>query len=389
MTPATEASLKKVAVFQLSNFRYSPFARHLANLAPEFLRRGVQVDLLVAHPDGMDVLPASVRGFVLGQAFARWRKIPRHYVAIFELAAYFRRESPDAIICRGISFAVPALLARALVPNKPVVILTLHSDLAHDVKNKVYRSSFMLRWLARFAIHHADRTASVSDGVRTSYAGLSRRGDARSCTIHNPVVSQALVASAECDVSDPWLAGDRPFRTVLMVARLAPEKDHVTAFKALALLRQKEDIRLLVVGGGPLLDELVGVARELEIEQAVRFVGRQDNPQALMRQADVLVLSSTTEGLPGVLIQAIAVGCPVVATDCPWGPAEILEGGKWGPLVPMGDPEALAAGIRTALDRPVARHLLVERGRDFSAAASVEQFLDLIQRAKAERRKHP
>lgn len=371
-------NVKKAAIFQLSNYRYSPFARHLANIAPEFQKRGVQLDLLVSAPEGMDAVPESVRSIVLGQFFPWLKRAPRHYFGVFELAAYFKRERPDAVICRGVSFAVPALIARMLASHKPVLVMTLHSDLHSDISNKVYRSAFMLRRLARIAVLRCDRSVPVSDGIRQSYLGLSAGGDKKLTTIYNPVVSDELLAASRAEVHDAWLDEGRNFKTLVMVARLAPEKDHATTFKALARIRRSQDVRLLVIGGGPLLEHLRSNATELGIGEAVRFLGRLENPYAFMRQADALVLSSTTEGLPGVLIQAMAVGCPVVAADCPWGPAEILEGGKWGPLVPVGDPEALADAILDVLFDPPPREALERRAREFSATASVDKLLALM-----------
>jgi glycosyltransferase involved in cell wall biosynthesis len=370
-------ALRKVAIFQLSNYRYSPFARHLANIAPEFERREIQLDLLLSASEDVETAPPTVRPRVLGQWCTRIPRLPRHYLAIFELAAYFRKEAPDAVICRGVPFAVPALVARAMASSKPVIVMTLHSNLHHDIGNGIYRSSFMLRWLARFALACCDHAVPVSEGIRDSYSGLTK-DQTKFTTIHNPVVSDSLLVAGAAEAPDPWLAEGRAFRTLLIVGRLAPEKDHATALRALGLLRATDDVRLLVIGGGPLLEQLEEQARQVGVQDAVRFLGRLENPYAYMRKAHALVLSSRTEGLPGVLIQAMAMGCPVVATDCHSGPREILEGGKWGPLVPVGDDQSLAAAIRRVLAAPPPPELLKRRAQEFSARASSEKLLSLI-----------
>lgn len=379
LTPPTNSAPvpHKVAIFQLSNFRYSPFARHLANIAPEFARRGVRLDLLLSASEDAEAAPRSVRVRVLGQWLAGMHRLPRHYLAVFELVSYFRNEAPDAVICRGVPFAIPALMARALSPRKPILVVTLHSNLHHDIKNGIYRSSSILRWLARIALARCDQVVPVSEGIRDSYSGLSK-DETKFAVIHNPVVSEALLKDAALEISDPWLVEGRVFRTLVIVGRLAPEKDHITALRALALLRRSDDVRLLVIGGGPLLQQLEAAAFNLGVQDAVRFLGRLDNPYAYMRKADALVLSSQTEGLPGVLIQAMAVGCPVVATDCQSGPAEILESGKWGPLVPVGDQQALATAIRSVLVAPLSPELLRGRALEFSASSSSERVLSLI-----------
>lgn len=373
-----EVKVQKVGIFQLSNYRFSPFARHLANLAPEFKRREVQLELVVTTSDGLDVVPESVRTFLIGQRLKSLKGLPRHYLAIPDLVSYLRSEAPDALICRGISFAIPALVARWFCKTKPLIIMTVHSNLDHDIKNKVYRSAFLMRWLAQIALKYCDQTVPVSDGIGRSYASLAGAAD-KLTTIHNPVVSSELLQAADAHTDDPWLAKGRKFRTLVMVGRFSPEKDHLTTFRALSILRTTEDVRLLLIGGGPLESQLAQFCADVGLSEFVRFLGRLENPYSYMRKADGLVLSSTTEGLPGVLIQAMAVGCPVVATDCPSGPAEVLENGRWGPMAPVGDHVALASAIARMLSCPIEGTLLAKRAAAFSAEASVAKMLGLIE----------
>jgi glycosyltransferase involved in cell wall biosynthesis len=134
----------------------------------------------------------------------------------------------------------------------------------------------------------------------------------------------------------------------------------------------------MILGDGEDRPELQTLVQELGLEEAVALPGFVDNPYKFMKRADVFVLSSKWEGLPTVLIEALACGCPVVSTDCPSGPAEILEGGRWGPLVPVGDAGSLAKAILQVLERPLNRELLQKRGLEFTVERAVQQYLELL-----------
>ena len=148
--------------------------------------------------------------------------------------------------------------------------------------------------------------------------------------------------------------------------------------RAFARLRARHPARLLILGEGNQRPALEALARELGIAADLRLAGFVPNPLAYLRRARLFVLSSAWEGLPTVLIEALACGCPVVSTDCPSGPAEILDSGRWGGLVPVGDVEALTAAIETALAADVDRQALERRGLDFSAAAVAPPYLELL-----------
>jgi glycosyltransferase involved in cell wall biosynthesis len=148
--------------------------------------------------------------------------------------------------------------------------------------------------------------------------------------------------------------------------------------RAFAALDPQRELRLLIIGDGPERPALEGLAHALGIAERVAFPGFQQNPFAYMARARLFVLSSAWEGLPGVLIQAMACGTPVVSTDCPSGPREVLEDGRYGPLVPVGAVEALAAAITRTLDDPLPSHLLEARAAEFALAPVTDRYLDLM-----------
>jgi len=370
--------IKRIAIFQLDNYEYSPFSRNLFNFAPEFINRGIALDLITSSSSGMNNLPDNVSGYVIGRRWPKMRLIPRHYLGIPDLVRFIRDNKPDVLLARGLAFAIPAIFAAKLAGEKTKIVMTLHVALSNDIQKRTHRSWFLMPYLARFAINSCAATVAVSKGVANDYADLARVQLQKINVVYNPVVNLALLECAKLPIDDPWFDEDRKHKTLLAVGRLAPEKDYPTLFKALAILRKSEDVRLLIIGDGALRDSLTALVESLDLTDAVRFVGRKENPYAYMSKADALVLTSQFEGLPGVLIQALAVGCPVVSTDAVSGPREILEAGKWGPLCPVGDFACVAKAIKSVLTKPISRDELQQRGAFFNATRYANDMLKLF-----------
>jgi glycosyltransferase involved in cell wall biosynthesis len=198
----------------------------------------------------------------------------------------------------------------------------------------------------------------------------------RLVTIYNPVVDTQLMVQSEGQALHPWLvAGGVP--VVLAAGRLIAQKDFGTLIAAFARLRQERSVRLIIIGEGEERAALLVLARQLGVAQDVDLPGFMANPMAAMRAAQVFVLSSRFEGLPGVLIQAMACGTPVVSTDCPSGPREILQDGHWGRLVPVGDVTRMAEAIKATLEHlnpPDVRF----RAEAFSTDQAVRAYADVL-----------
>jgi glycosyltransferase involved in cell wall biosynthesis len=236
------------------------------------------------------------------------------------------------------------------------------------------------RLLPRLMAHlypRADAIVAVSEGVRQDLLGRFPLPPAAVHTIYNPVITPALLAARDAPLDDPWFVPGAP-PVLINVAQLRVQKDQATLLRAFARLRARQPARLLILGEGNLRPALEAMAGELGIAPDVRLAGFVTNPLAYLRRARVFVLSSAWEGLPTVLIEALACGCPVVSTDCPAGPAEILGDGRYGALTPVGDADALAGAMETALAADGDRRALEQRGLEFSAAAAAPQYLDLL-----------
>src|SRR5690606_28508653 len=193
--------------------------------------------------------------------------------------------------------------------------------------------------LAPLTYRGADGVIAVSDGVKDALVTVLGVPEGKVATLYNPVVAPELKRLAREDPCHPWFAAGEP-PVVLGVGSLTPRKDFATLVRAFARL-ERPDARLVILGEGEERAALQALVAELGLTGRVDLPGFAQNPFAFMSRAAVFVLSSTLEGLPGALVQALACGCPAVATDCPSGPREVLRDGAVGPLVPVGDVDPL------------------------------------------------
>jgi len=284
------------------------------------------------------------------------------------VAAYLAREAPDCVLPSLPRPKIATLLGRGLLDDPPPVVPTVRN---------IIRYSHRQRRQAGYLFPGAAHFICVSNGVADSLATSIGVPRDRITTIYNPVVTGHLREAMGQAPDHPWLLdGGAP--VVLAAGRLTPQKDYPTLLKAFARIAARRPCRLIVLGEGECRDRLEGLVRDLKLTDSVSMPGWVENPFAFMSRAALFVLSSMHEGLPGVLIQALACGCPCVSTDCPAGPAEILEGGAFGPLVPVGDEAALADAMDRVLDQPPERERLKAHGARFSEERAVTAYEDLI-----------
>lgn len=382
--------------------------RSMFNLARGLIEGGYRVDLLVCRATGhlRDELPAGGRIVFLGRA-SQWRgrltalradpagfrvaarpmllpfKAPWAVRYLPGLVGYLRRERPDVLLAGVSFFNIVALWARRRAGVATRVIATERSSLSANIAARPgqWRRQF-LPPLVRRAYGWADAIVAVSNGTADDLAATADIPRDRIATIYNPVVTPDLVEQAEAAVHHPWLAPGAP-PVVLGVGRLVPEKDFPTLIEAFARVRAEREAHLIILGKGKPARRaaLQALTETLNVADAVDFPGWVANPFAYMSRASAFVLSSRHEGLPGTLIQALACGCPVVSTDCVGGAREILQDGAYGPLVPVGDADALAEAILAILATPPDRARLRARAAEFSIERAVARYLDVFRTA--------
>ena len=375
--------MARIAIL-VSSWPRGAIQRLMLNLAAEFAAAGHRVDLLA--PRGQppaEGLPHGVQLLELAPRLARLPGVRRHKrwfvpLALPALVAYLRRERPVALLSGGEWPNVVSLLGRRVAAGATRVVVSEHIHVGASTAGAAERRRrYLLPRLMARLYPRADAVVAVSEGVRQDLLGRFPLPPAAVRTIYNPVITPALLAARDAPLDDPWFVAGAP-PVLINVAQLRVQKDQATLLRAFARLRARHPARLLILGEGNQRPALEALARELGIAADVRLAGFVPNPLAYLRRARLFVLSSAWEGLPTVLIEALACGCPVVSTDCPSGPAEILDNGRWGGLVPVGDVDALTAAIETALAADVDRQALERRGLDFSAAAVAPPYLDLL-----------
>lgn len=308
------------------------------------------------------------------------RKPPRMLPFLPSLARLLVQRKPRSLFTAMPYMNVIAVLARQLAGVDTRVVLS-EVDAVRDTMEgaRDWKMRYLPRLMGR-AYGHADAVIAVSDGIAddlSAWTGLDR---GRITTVYNPTVTPEILAKASAPPDHPWFAPGEP-PVVLGVGRIDRKKDFAALIRAFAKVRAHRNVRLVILGDaspGRKRDkyraELAVLIASLGVDDDVAFPGFTLNPYSYMRRAAVFVLSSLREGFPNVMVEAMACGCPVVATDCPHGPKEILANGRFGPLVPIGDPERMAEAIAHALDNPIPSEKLIARASEFSAERAVQHY---------------
>ena len=367
--PAAEPSRGRVALF-MPSLAGGGAERVMVTLANAFAAHRLGVDLVLADARGelRDPVAPAVRVVDLEAGRVARSLVP--------LARYLRRERPRAMLSFLNHANVVAILARRLaaVPLRLAISERNHSS-ADTALSGGPRARLLLA-LMRLTYPWADRIVAVSHGVAEDLEARLRLPAGRVVTIRNPIVAPHLTTLADAPLDHPWLAPGSP-PVILGVGRLSPQKDFATLIRAFRAVRARRPARLVILGEGEQRAELEALIAAEGLGADVALPGFEPNPLRYMRRAAMLALSSRHEGLPGALIEAMACGRPVVATDCPSGPAEILENGRWGRLVPVGDADAFAAAIEATLDDP-APPAVAERAAAFGVEAALSAYLNVL-----------
>lgn len=317
--------------------------RVMLNLANEWLKLGLRVDLVLSTAAGLDLweIPANLRIIDL--------KASRLSKSLFGLANYLKQERPAILIpCAHFANEV-ALLAKliARIPGK--IMLVEHIVLSTEVQREETGIRKRLIPLATRTLYPlADQIIAVSPRVAEDLAEMTGIPQNKIPAVYNPAITPQLYEQAAKPVEHPWFKpGELP--VILGVGRLQSQKDFPTLIRAFDLVRKTQPARLVILGWGPDRPQLESFIQELGLEDCVDLLGFVSNPYAYMKRASVFVLSSAWEGMPLSLIEAMGLSIPVVATDCKSGPAEILNNGEYGNLVPVGDSDAIASAILEVL----------------------------------------
>lgn len=343
--------------------------RVMVTLANEFANKGLDVDLVVASFEGpyCSDINEDVRVVDL-KASRAIRSLPG-------LTRYLRRERPDVILSTLMYANIVMAFAHIFSGCSGLFVVRQPNSIRLKEKVKSLKGLITI-FLTLISYFYADKIIGISRGVSGEVRRILGMPIEKIETIHNPAFNHNInkLKSSQPD----GLRKDRQY--ILAVGRLMPQKDFSTLLRAFARVREsRPEMQLIILGEGDERGRLVREARNLDIIEAVRMPGFIDNPFGYMNEADVFVLSSRWEGFGNVLVEAMACGTPVVSTDCPSGPNEILQDGRFGNLVPVKDDEAMAQAILDTLDDPpVSSDRLRKRAEDFSPEKIASQYLEVL-----------
>jgi glycosyltransferase involved in cell wall biosynthesis len=357
LKPVDRFPMTDVAIF-LMDLQGGGAERVMLNLAEGLSLSGLQVDLVLVQAIGdyLDVIPDHVRLVTLD--------CPRLISAVPALRRYLQQHRPKAVISALEDTNIIAVLAKVWSGIPTRLIVTVHNQLSQEVKHAKNLKRRWVPFLLRWIYPGAEAVVGVSKGV---VADLSQFGIAahRTHAIYNPIITPAFLGRRAMTVEHPWFQPHQP-PVILGVGRLNEQKDFITLIQAFAQVRQARSARLMILGEGPERPRLEALIVELGLGDAVSLPGFVPNPYDYMAAASLVALSSAWEGFGNVLVEAMAMGTPVVSTNCDSGPAEILVDGQYGQLVPVGDASAMAQAICTTLDQTACPDRLKQRANDFS-----------------------
>lgn len=347
----------------------------MLHLAQGLAERGLKTDLVLAEAEGdyLDQIPPEVRLVDLKSKF------PVVFSKTLALQRYLQREQPT-VLFSALDIVSSSLWAKWSSGASTRVVMCIQTYMSEQFRHDQSSTLKKLRpQLVRWLYPRSDELVAASRGTAEDLAQILDLPLERIRVIYNPVVTPEVLEKSQEPVDHPWFAsGELP--VVLGVGRLVNQKDFATLITAFAKVRQERPARLVILGEGELRQPLERLILELNLQDDVTLPGFVDNPYAYMEKAAVFALSSKYEGFGNVVAEALATGTQVVATDCPSGPAEILDNGNYGKLVPTSDPAALAQAILYTLDNPIDREILKRRSLAFSTDRVVDQYMEVLER---------
>lgn len=365
----SKKSLRRLAIF-MPDLRVGGAERVAVNIANEFASRGYEVDMVLMSASGlflMDLIP-EVRVVDL--------KCSRFLRLFFPLCRYLRKAKPIALLPFMWPLTSIVLLAKILTLRTAKVVVVEQTTWS---TGEIFAST-LNRWIARLTMcisfPLAHRIVTASNGSADDLAIFAMLSRKRISVIFNPIIGPERMPENRPLHPIGWWNGSH-FR-ILAVGALKVVKDYPSLINAFAILRNKCDARLLIIGEGLCRPTLEKQIKQLDLVNSVFMPGYVSDQMPYYHRADLHVLSSTGEGLPTVIVEALSAGTPVVSTNCPSGPSEILCNGQFGMLVPVGDVIALASAMESSLFAKHDYKMLKARSKHFSIKKSIDKYEEML-----------
>ena len=343
--------------------------RIMINVAEYLHGQGYGVEFVLAKKEGDFLSHVDDDIDIVGLDSRVIRSVP-------SLRRYITRKEPSVLLSTTHAANLAAIWATALARTDTTHVVREPTTLSNQAAEFTSFKDRVIPFLVKRSYPHAGQFIAISQGVKrelVEYIGVS---EGKIDVIYNPIITPDIQPKSNEPVSHPWFEEQTP--VVLGVGRLTDQKDFSTLVRAFARVRNERPCRLLILGEGSKRAQLEALVSELDIDDHVDLPGYVDNPYKYMSRADVFVLSSAWEGFGNVVVESMECGTPVVATNCESGPSEILEDGRYGDLVPVGDSEAMADAILATLEDPLEADVLRDRAAEFSIEKILPQYESLL-----------
>jgi len=332
-------------------------------------KKGHDVDLVIGHIPADLIMPD-----ITGVNLITWDKQQVRKM-LYPMRKYLRVVKPDVVFSAEDHLNAMVLLAAILSRSKAKISCSSRVTPFDTYSNVPFTKRWILKQLVRSVMWRADALTCVSKDMVDQYRQVFKSPP--HVSIYN-IVDDKNSRARICETVEHECFINRNVPVLVAAGRLAPWKGFADLIHAIKELRQKREVRLLILGDGPLRSELQALIVKLGLEDVVSLLGYVTNPLKYFAQSNVFVLSSHVEGLPNVLVEAMMCGCTPVATDCPTGPREVLRDGRYGYLVPMRDPVAMAVAIEQALDKPIPKNLLDEAILPFEENTVINRHFEIL-----------
>lgn len=360
---------RKIAFF-VPNLYGGGAQRVFVNLANQFASRGFNTDLVLIKNEGV------YRGFVNAKVKVVDLKCKKAFLSVLPLIKYIEKNEPAVLLASIDAACIVAALAKIFSRVKFRLLIRQAYYFSSPKRFKKKIVGLLLKKSYAQADSIIVLTKNMRDDILKKFNALADK----IFVIYNPVDLSCIEADSMASLEHSWFTEGKggKFKLILAAGVLRQIKGFDCLIRAFHQIKKREKIKLIILGSGRDKKKLESLAQELGLEDDISLPGFVDNPFAYMRKADVFVLSSFFEGCPNVILEAMCCGAPIVSTDCPSGPSEILENGKYGRLVPVGDVSAMARAIIETLDNPLPPGFLRKRAEDFGIEKVADRYLDVM-----------
>lgn len=363
--------IKKPLKVTFFTARYSHSGVPLAQirLAKLFKRKGYEIDFIFGYiPD--DIEPPILTDFNVIN-FDKSRVI-----RLFgNIISYLSKTKPDIIISAEDHLNAVVLLCARIARSKAKISVSSRVTPYDTYSNKILTKRWFLKYFMKFVESRATALVCVSKDMVKQYKTIFK--NSRHQCIYNVVNDASSQQRIAEEVDEAWLIHKKT-PVIVSAGRLAPEKGLLDLVQAIKVLSKTREVKLLMLGEGPMRKDIESLIAQENLQGIIKLIGFQENPLKYYSKADVFVLSSYVEGLPNVLVEAMMSGCTPVSTNCPTGPEEVLQNEKYGYLVPVHDPVAMAKGIEKALDKPIPPEILALGVNDFTEDAVFKKYQEAL-----------